>query len=89
MGIIKPNKVGLVLGALMGAWHLCWVLLVAVGWAQPVLNFVFWMHFLNQPYTVRAFQPGVAAILIAITAATGYVTGYVLGMLWNCIHREQ
>ena len=87
MGTVSPNKIGLALGALIGGWHVGWALLVAVGWAQWVLNFVFWMHFLKPPYTVGPFSAGIAVILILVTATVGYVFGYIFGVLWNWIHR--
>jgi hypothetical protein len=87
MDTINPNKVGLALGVLIGGWHFAWALLVAVGWAQWVLNFIFWIHFLKPPYTVVPFSAGVAAILILVTAAVGYTFGYIFGVLWNWIHR--
>jgi hypothetical protein len=87
VGTVNPNKAGLVLGALIGGWHVLWALVVAAGWAQAVLNFVFWMHFLKPPYTVGAFSAGIALIFILVTTAFGYAMGYVLGVLWNWIHR--
>jgi hypothetical protein len=87
MGTVNPNKAGLVLGALGGGWHFLWALLVAASWAQAVINFVFWMHFLSPPYVVKPFQPGVSLILIVVTTALGYAMGYILGVLWNLIHR--
>jgi hypothetical protein len=87
MGTVNTNRAGLVVGTLIGGWHLLWALLVAAGWAQGFLDFVFWMHFLKPPYVVGAFHAWIAVILIAVTAAIGYVVGYILGVLWNWIHR--
>lgn len=87
MGTVNPNKAGLVLGMLVGGWHLLWATLVAVGWGQKILDFVFWVHFLKPPYTVGPFSAGVTALLIGLTAVLGYLIGYILGVLWNWIHR--
>ena len=37
----NPNKVGLVIAALIVGWHVVWSLLVLIGWAQPILRFQF------------------------------------------------
>jgi len=87
MDAVKPNKTGLVFGAFVGGWHVLWVVLVALGWAQPVLNFVFWIHLLKAPFTVEAFNVGIAVLLILVSTAIGYLVGYILGVLWNWVHR--
>ncbi len=85
---IDPIKSGLALAAVMGLWHLTWSLLVAVGWAQPVIDFVFWMHFIKPVYVVQAFNPTTAAILIVVTALIGFAIGVIFAFLWNWFHKR-
>ena len=84
---VDPLKVGWVLGAVLGLWHLCWAALVASGFAQALLDFVFWMHFMKPAFIVGAFDPMVALVLVMVTTAIGFVIGVVLGALWNWVHR--
>ena len=65
----NPNKFGLVIGALIGGWHFVWSLLVGVGWAQPIIDFIFWAHMIKPVYVVKPFDPVAAVTLIVITAA--------------------
>ena len=87
MKAIHPVKAGIAVGALIGGWHLCWALLVAAGWAQPMIDFIFWMHFIKPIYVIGPFNASVAALLVGITAAIGYVLGYAFAMLWNWVHQ--
>ena len=84
---VNPHKAGLVLGALLGGWHILWALLVAIGWAQPLINFVFWLHMIQPIYVIGPFRAGVAVLLIVVTSAIGYTLGFIFGVLWNGIHR--
>ena len=79
-------KVGSVLGLVLGGWHLCWSILVALRWAQPVVDFVFWMHFVKPLYVIEPFAIGRAVILIVVTAALGFVIGLVFASIWNGLH---
>jgi len=82
----SPNHAGLVFGSLLAAWHLIWAILVAAGWAQPLIDFIFRIHFLKPAYTVEAFELRLAVMLIVITFGVGYVIGAALIGLWNtCI----
>jgi len=87
LAAVSKNKAGLALGTFFGGWHFLWSVLVLLHWAQPVLDFIFWIHFIKPVYVVEDFSLGRAAILIAVTAAVGYALGYCLGFLWNRIHK--
>ena len=86
MTYLGPHKTGLVLGSLLGGWHLVWAIVVAAGWGQPLIDFVLWMHFLKPVYVVEPFSIGRAIILILVTAAVGYCIGYVGALAWNRLH---
>ena len=84
---ISVVKTGLVIGIVLGGWHLCWSMLVALGLAQRIADFIFWMHFIKPVYVVEPFETSRAAILILVTAAIGFVAGAVGAWAWNRLHK--
>ena len=54
-----------------------WSLFVLIGWAQPILDFVFWAHMIKPVYFVKPLEPMAAVALIVITAVIGYIFGFV------------
>ncbi len=84
---ISVNRAGWVVGALFASWHFMWALLVAIGWAQPVIDFLFWIHFIKPAYQVVKFDAGIAAALMVFTAGVGYAIGCMFALLWNRLHR--
>lgn len=85
---MRAHKFGLTLGGLFGVVHLTWTVLIAIGVAQPLMDFVFKLHMIQPVYEVRPFVFGTAVALIVFTSAVGYVVGYVLGLLWDIVQKK-
>ena len=83
----NPVRIGFVFGLFLALFHTCWAALVALGWAQKLIDFIFWIHFIAPPYHVEAFDIARAAILVAVTFIVGFVVGTLGGVLWNALHR--
>ncbi len=87
--IIGVGSCGLVLGSLVGGLHLLWAVLVASGIAQPLMDFLFWLHFIRPVYVIEGFDPLRAAGLVFVTAIVGYAIGCAFALLWNYVHRSR
>ena len=87
--MINPLKAGVTFGALLGACHFFWALLVALGWAQPLIDFVFWMHLIQPVFVIRPFSLPAAAALVVFTSIAGFVIAFLFAVLWNRLHRYQ
>ncbi len=86
MNKLNPRSAGLAVGAFTGGCHLVWSILVALGWAQALVNFVLWAHMVNMSYVVGPFDLTAAATLIILTTIVGYVAGNVFARIWNRVH---
>lgn len=84
---MNTQKVAMVFGILLSGWHLLWSLLILAGIAQPLLDFVFWMHMIANPYRVTGFALTQAAMLIVVTFVVGYFVGWSFAWLWNKMHK--
>jgi hypothetical protein len=85
--MINKHKVGLALGSLAGTLHAAWSLLVAVGWAKPLMDFFYGLHFMNNPMMVQEFSVGNAILLILVASLVGYAAGWLFGSFWNRLHK--
>lgn len=83
---MTPHRTALVVAILLGGWHALWSAIVAIGWAQPLVDFIFRIHFIRPVYVIEKFDIGIALLLVAITAAIGYMAGWILAVLWNKLH---
>ena len=83
MEIIDKNKTGLTFGFLISFLHLVWSVFVAIGFAQPLLNFILNVHMINIPATVMPFNFVKALGLVVVTFIVGYIFGYLMAFFWN------
>ncbi len=84
---MNKNKTGLVFGSFLGLFHLVWGLLIAFGLAQVLLDFVYDLHSLNNPFVVMPFDLVRTIGLVIFTFIVGYVFGYVIAVIWNKLHK--
>lgn len=83
---INPTKTGIALGGLVGGLHLVWAVLVALVWAQPLVNFSAWAHMVSVPVVVKDFELTAAVTVIVVAALVGYVVGNIFARIWNYAH---
>jgi hypothetical protein len=83
MSRVHPNSMGLAFGVFLAVWHAFWSLLVFVGVAQWLIDFVFRLHMIAPPYRVTGFSPLTALSLVLVTSIVGYLIGTLLALIWN------
>ena len=72
MRLLQTTLIG---GLCLSSLHFCWVVLIGLGWAQPILDFVFKLHMLNSPFQVQTFNLALAIGLIGLTFLIGCFYG--------------
>lgn len=80
---INLLKSGIIVGFFVGFWHFLWSLLVGIGIAQALLDWIYGLHFLNNPFQVSPFNLLTAIFLIIVTSIIGFIGGYFFAFLWN------
>jgi hypothetical protein len=84
---LVPMKVGLAIGGFAAAVHLVWSVIVALGWGQGLVSFIFKLHMIAPAPIVGAFNIGTAVGLIVVTGIVGYAAGFVFVTIWNKVHK--
>lgn len=80
---LDQNKTALNFGIFIALMHLGWSALVAIGLAQKLMDWVYNLHFLNNPFNVMSFDLATAAMLTIVTFVVGYIGGFVFAFIWN------
>ncbi len=86
---LPPHKAGLALGGVFAVFHFLWALLVLLGWAQAILDWIFRLHFIQPPFLVSSFSLLLALELIIVTFVIGYGLGWIFAQVWNGLHRSR
>ncbi|HCR93238.1 MAG TPA: hypothetical protein DIU47_04800 [Candidatus Pacebacteria bacterium] len=89
MKTVHESHVALFLASVLALFHGFWSLLVFLGLGKPLLDWMFWIHFLANPFKVRAFDIQTAIILIVMTFVIGYAGGWVAGWVWNRVAKRK
>lgn len=84
---LSENKVALAVGLFVSGCHLVWSLLIILGLAQPLLDFIFWAHMMVNPYRITGFTLTQSLILVVITFVVGYIGGFVFAKVCNATHK--
>ena len=84
---INPQKTGLVGAIMVGGVHVLWSILVALGWAQALVNFSLWAHMVHLNPVIGPFDLTASVTLVIVAALIGYCVGYMIGEVWNRVHR--
>jgi len=86
---LDSNQMGLATGGFVAGIHFLWSLLVALGVAQVLLDWIFSLHFVNNPYRVHPFDLVTCVTLLIVTFIVGYLLGWISTWLWNLTVKEK
>lgn len=89
MNTLNKNKTGLTVGLFYLLCHAGWLLMVAVGIAKPLLDWVLSLHFFTLTYSIDPFRVMPAFLLLVVAFVSGYSMGWVFAALWNLFHARQ
>ncbi len=85
---LNKNQVGLIIGLFFAVLHIGWSLLVALGLAQVLTDWVLWLHFMNIQVRIESFEVSRAVLLTLFTFVVGYLLGFVSTWIWNMVIKK-
>ncbi len=85
--MLNKNKTGLALGLFVGFLHLVWSVLLALGLAEPLMNFIENLHSIDNATMLLPFDLGRSIGLVLLTLVVGYIFGYIFATIWNKVHK--
>ena len=85
---ISVSRAAAAVGIVAAAWHAVWVLLVGLGWAKSVLDFIFELHFIKLSYALAPFSALAGMLLITLGFCGGALIGAIFAVAWNGLTLE-
>lgn len=81
--MLNKNAVAVTVGVFLAIVHAAWALMVWMGLAQKIVNWVTTVHMVQMRVVVNSFDVGLAVKLLILTFVGGYVFGWVFAWTWN------
>lgn len=75
------------LGFFAAFLHLVWSVLLALGWAKPLVDFKTALHGVKISYTLVDFSLAKAVALIVIAFVVAYIIGQIFANIWNKVQK--
>ena len=76
-------------GISLASLHLVWITIIATGFAQNLIDWIFKLHMLNSPFQIQPFNFGYAATLLLLTFLIGCFYGGVFELIRNFFKRAE
>lgn len=85
----NKNRMGLAIGSLFATMHFLWILVVAFGIGNVLVDEVISIHFFTGAFTILDFS--LAMVLFGIIGAfvSGYVMGWIFACFWNLFGKDK
>lgn len=78
-------RAGFLWGGVFLILHSGWAFLVSQRLGQPLVDFLLQIHFLSNPFTVRAFDMQLAVMLVVLSGVLGLIAGVAFSILSEII----
>jgi hypothetical protein len=86
---LDKKKIGLAVGSFTAGIHFFWSILVLIGLAQPLMDWIFQLHMIRPPYTIMPFSLINMIVLILISFIGGYGAGWFFAYVWNYLLKKK
>lgn len=83
---LNAMKISLAFACLMAVWHSGWAILVKIGAAQDLLNWILGLHFIEPMYKIQQFSFETALALVAVSSVIGFLFSYIFVACLNMIN---